>query len=199
MDGYRRIMHDDYIPRIDWTRSSEQLSIQRLTRDHELLDVLLADAESGESRVVFSETDPAWIDITEDLMFFESQDKFVWTSEKSGYRHAYLYDYEGKEKQLTRGDWEIASLIALDEAAGWLYFYAKKDSFIDQHVYRVALDGSDVEKAFRQARLVRMELRPGPASCYRILFKRQFATDRISLRNPSGGEIEGSGRMNSKD
>jgi dipeptidyl-peptidase-4 len=109
--------------------------------------VLIADVETGESVVVLSETDPAWIDITEDLIFFKDQDRFVWTSEKSGYRHAYLYDYEGKEKQLTQGDWEISSLIALDEAAQWLYFYAKKDSFMDQHVYRVSLKGSDVHLA----------------------------------------------------
>ena len=47
---------------------------------------------------------------------------------------------------MTRGDWEISSLIAVDERAGWLYFYAKKDSFIDQHVYRAKLDGSKLER-----------------------------------------------------
>ena len=137
---------DDYIPRIDWTRSSGKLSIQRLARSHELLDLLMADVETGETRIVMSETDPAWIDITTDLMFFEDQDRFVWTSEKSGYRHAYVHDYEGNEKQLTSGDWEIVRLIAIDEAAGWLYFYAKKDCLTEQHVYRVALEGSEVEK-----------------------------------------------------
>lgn len=137
---------DDYIPRIDWTRSSDAVSIQRLTRDHERLDLLLADAETGESQIIVTDKDPAWIDITTDLRFFANDDRFVWTSEKSGYRHAYLYDYEGREKQLTSGDWEIHSLIALDETNGWLYFYAKKDSFIDQHVYRVGLDGSGLEK-----------------------------------------------------
>ncbi len=179
---------DDYIPRIDWTRSSQMLAIQRLTRNHKLLKVLLADTDSGQSRVVLAETDPAWIDITEDLMFFKDQDRFVWTSEKSGYRHAYLYDYAGKEKQLTQGDWEVTSLIALDEAGGWLYFYAKKDSIIDQHVYRVGLDGSEVQKLSRE---------PG-------WYEWSFSADRkyvietysnaatppvITLRNASGKKI----------
>jgi len=137
---------DDYIPRINWTRSSTTLSIQRISRTHKLLELMLADVETGKSTVIVTDTDPAWIDVTRDLTFFADEDKFVWTSEKSGYRHAYLYDYEGNEKQLTQGDWEIHSLIALDEANGWLYFYAKKDSFIDQHVYRVGLDGSAVER-----------------------------------------------------
>jgi len=179
---------DDYIPRIDWTRLSQTLSIQRLTRNHELLDVLLADVESGDSRVVFSETDPAWIDITEDLKFFKNQDQFVWTSEKSGYRHAYLYDYQGKEKQLTQGDWEIASLIALDEAAGWLYFYAKKDSFIDQHVYRVALDGSEVQKLSGKPGWYEWNFAPDRRHVIQT-YSNAGSPPRISLIDPAGGEI----------
>lgn len=178
---------DDYIPSIDWTRSSRTLSIQRLTRDHEQLDLLMADTGSGESRVVYSDTDPAWIDITRDLMFFKSQDKFVWTSEKSGYRHAYLYDYEGKEKQLTRGDWEIDSLIALDEVSGWLYFYAKKDSFIDQHVYRVTLDGSEVQKLSGQSGWYKWNISPDRRSVIET-YSNASSPPVISLRNPSGSE-----------
>ena len=179
---------DNYIPRIDWTRSSQKLSIQRLTRNHKRLDLLMADAGSGESRIVLSETDPAWIDITQDLMFFKNQDKFVWTSEKSGYRHAYLYDYAGKEKQLTRGDWEIDSLIALDEAAGWLYFYAKKDSFIDQHVYRVALDGSDVQKLSGKPGWYDWNFSPDRRHVIET-YSNASSPPKIKLRNPSGGEL----------
>ena len=137
---------DDYIPRINWTNSSDTLALQRLTRDHHKLSLLLAGAGTGEAKVIVDDNDPAWVEITNDLLLFRNRERFVWTSEKSGYRHAYLYDYDGNEVQLTDGDWEISSLIALDENAGWLYFYAKKDSFIDQHVYRVKLDGSKLER-----------------------------------------------------
>jgi len=178
---------DDYIPRIDWTRSSRQLSIQRLTRSHEHLDVLMADTKTGKSRIVLSETDPAWIDITRDLMFLHGQDKFVWTSEKSGYRHAYLYDYEGKERQLTRGDWEISSLIAIDETAGWLYFYAKKDSFIDRHVYRVALEGSEVEKLSGKPGWYEWNVSPDRNHVIEI-YSNAASPPLTTLRNPSGSE-----------
>ncbi|MFT5350067.1 MAG: dipeptidyl-peptidase-4 [Gammaproteobacteria bacterium] len=141
---------DDYIPQISWTRSSSKLAIQRLTRDHENLDLLFANTNTGKSQIILTDRDPAWVDIGKDLMFYEEKNRFVWTSEKSGYRHAYLYDYKGKEVQLTSGNWEISSLIELDEKSGWLYFYAKKASFIDQHVYRVKLDGSKVEKLSKE-------------------------------------------------
>ncbi|MGH8167020.1 MAG: DPP IV N-terminal domain-containing protein, partial [Woeseiaceae bacterium] len=101
---------DDYIPRISWAGSSQTLAIQRLSRDHKTLDLLLGDTETGETRVIVTDTDPAWVDTTDDLMFLGNQRRFVWTSEKSGYRHAYLYDFEGDEVPLTRGDWEITSL-----------------------------------------------------------------------------------------
>ncbi len=179
---------DDYIPRIDWTRSSQKLSIQRLTRNHKLLDLLIADVETGESVVVLSETDPAWIDITEDLIFFKDQDRFVWTSEKSGYRHAYLYDYEGKEKQLTQGDWEISSLIALDEAAQWLYFYAKKDSFMDQHVYRASLKGSDVQKLSGKHGWYEWNFAPDRHHLIQS-YSNASSPPKISLLESSGGEI----------
>lgn len=178
---------DDYIPQIEWTRSSRQLSIQRLTRDHERLDVLLADVESGTSRIMLSETDPAWIDITADLIFFKERDNFVWTSEKSGYRHAYLYDYQGKEKQLTRGDWEIVSLIALDETGGWLYFTAKKDSLIDQHVYRVALDGSDVQKLTGEPGWYDWNVAPDGRHIIET-YSNASLPPTVSLRNPSGND-----------
>lgn len=136
---------DDYIPLIHWAPSSQKLLIQRLTRDHKRLDLLLAHTASGKSHVIHTETDPAWIDITNDLKMFDHQESFVWTSEKSGYRHAYIYDYTGREIQLTHGDWEITSLNALHEKTGWLYFTAKKKSFIEQHIYRVRLDGTDLQ------------------------------------------------------
>jgi len=180
---------DDYIPRIDWTRSSKTLSIQRLTRTHKLLDLMLADAESGESTVIVSDTDPAWIDITNDLIFFNEQDKFVWTSEKSGYRHAYLYDYRGNEKQLTQGDWEIHSLIALDEANGWLYFYAKKDSFIDQHVYRVGLDGSTVEKLSDKRGWYVWNISPDRRYVIEN-YSNAASPPKFSLRKPTGSVIK---------
>jgi len=138
---------DILIPRLVWTSAPGQLSIQRLNRGHDKLEILLGDTASGQTRVVATDTDPAWVDVTDDLMFLEQSERFVWTSEKSGYRHVYLIGYDGTElRQLTRGDWAVSELIGLDGTGGWLYFTAKKDSLIDQHIYRVRLDGSKLEK-----------------------------------------------------
>ncbi len=177
---------DDYIPKIDWTRASDKLAIQRLTRKHQLLDLLMADAVTGESGVIVSDRDPAWIEISRDLKMLKGSDQFVWTSEKSGFRHAYLYDYQGKERQLTRGDWAIDSLIGLDEAAGWLYFYAKKDSLIDQHVYRVSLSGGPVEKLSGVSGWYEWNLSPDGKQAIET-YSSASTPPVISLREPAGG------------
>jgi dipeptidyl-peptidase-4 len=179
---------DDYIPLIGWTRSSQNLSIQRLTRDHKLLDVMLADTRTGKTRTVLSETDPAWIDITRDQIFFADSDKFVWTSEKSGYRHAYLYDYEGNATQLTDGNWEIVSLIAVDEDAGWLYFYAKKDLFTEQHVYRVKLAGSEVERLSGDSGWYEWNIAPGGRHVIETASS-AASPPEITLRSTSGDKV----------
>ncbi len=179
---------DDYIPRINWTNSSDTLALQRLTRDHNKLSLLLAGAGTGEAKVIVDDTDPAWVEITNDLLLFRNRERFVWTSEKSGYRHAYLYDFDGNEVQLTGGDWEISSLIALDESAGWLYFYAKKDSFIDQHVYRVRLDGSKLERLTDRPGWHEWQFSPDR----RLVIETRSDADtppRITLRKANGEEI----------
>ncbi|MDQ3389296.1 MAG: DPP IV N-terminal domain-containing protein, partial [Gemmatimonadota bacterium] len=51
---------DDYLARMDWAASSDEVVIQRLNRLQNRIDVLLADAQSGESRVIFADTDSAW-------------------------------------------------------------------------------------------------------------------------------------------
>ena len=179
---------DDYIPRINWTNSSDTLALQRLTRDHNKLSLLLAGAGTGEAKVIVDDTDPAWVEITNDLLLFRNRERFVWTSEKSGYRHAYLYDYDGNEAQLTRGDWEISSLIAVDERADWLYFYAKKDSFIDQHVYRVKLDGSKLERLTHRPGWHEWQFSPDR----RLVIETRSDADTppgITLRKANGEEI----------
>ncbi len=179
---------DAYIPRIAWARDSKLLAIQRLSRDHDRLDVLLADAATGRSSVIVTDTDTAWIEITHDLILFDTADRFVWTSEKSGWRHAYLYDYAGDETQLTDGDWEISSLIGLDETDRWLYFYAKKDSLIDQHVYRVSLDGGEVEKLSGEAGWYDWMLSPDGDLAIQT-YSNAATPPVITLRQPAGKDV----------
>lgn len=134
---------DIYIPRVNWLQDSKHLAIQRLNRAQTELDLLVADTTTGESRTLLTDKDQYWINVSNDLHFFKDGKRFLWSSERSGYRHLYLYDLEAKElAQVTKGDWEVSALNAVDEAKGFVYFTGTAKSPLERQLFRVALDGS---------------------------------------------------------
>ena len=138
---------DIYIPRIFWTNSSGTLAIMRLNRLQNHLEVMMADVNTGQTRTVITDSSKTWVDVRDDIFFLKKSDRIVWTSEKSGYNHAYLYDYDGKLiNRITTGKWEVSSVDGVDENTGWVYLSGKKDSPIQQNLYRVKLDGTDFQK-----------------------------------------------------
>src|SRR5437588_4017253 len=134
---------DIYIPRVNWLPDSKHLAIQRLNRTQTILDLLLADTTTGKSTILLSDKDAYWINVSDDLRFLKDGKRFLWSSERSGYRHLYLYDFSVKQPlQLTKGDWEVSHVDAVDEAKGVVYFTAMEKSPLERHLYRVGLDGS---------------------------------------------------------
>ncbi|MGD0938419.1 MAG: S9 family peptidase [Terracidiphilus sp.] len=131
-----------YIPRVQWLPDGKHLAIERLSRDQKKLDLLLADAVTGKTRTILTEKDVYWIDLSDDLYFLRDSQRFLWTSERTGYRHLYLYDLSGRDPvQLTHGNWEVTSLVGVDEAAGVAFFTATEASALERQLYRVNLDG----------------------------------------------------------
>jgi len=143
---------DIYIPRVNWLNDSKRLGIQRLNRTQTTLDLLIADATTGKARAALSENDANWINLSDDLYFLKDGKRFLWSSERSGYRHLYLYDLEGKQlAQLTRGEWEVSAVEAIDEAKGLVYFTATEKSPLERQLYRVALDGTGFTRLTKDA------------------------------------------------
>jgi dipeptidyl-peptidase 4 len=142
---------DVYIPRVNWLPDSKHVAIQRLNRAQTDLDLLIADASTGKSRVVFTDRDQYWINVSDDLRFLRDGKRFVWSSERSGYRHLYLYNLDGRQlAQLTKGDWEVSQVEAVDEKAGAIYFTATEASPLERQLYRVNLDGSGFQRITKE-------------------------------------------------
>jgi dipeptidyl-peptidase-4 len=134
---------DIYVPRVNWLTDSKHVAIQRLNRTQTTLDLLIADANTGKSRTILTQSDANWINISDDLYFLRDGKRFLWSSERTGFRHLYLYDVEGKQlAQLTKGEWEISAVDAVDEAKGLVYFTGTEKSPLERQVYRVAFDGT---------------------------------------------------------
>jgi dipeptidyl-peptidase 4 len=141
---------DTYFPRVDWLRDARRLAIQRLNRAQNRLDLLFCDSATGVSSQVLTDTDKYWVNVSDDLYFFSDQKRFLWSSERTGFRHYYIYDLSGKQlEQLTSGEWAIlgtggfgpggSTRANVDEANGFVYFLSNKDSVPETQLYRVSL------------------------------------------------------------
>jgi len=135
-----------YIPRIEWTKQPDQLAIMRLNRPQNKLELLFGNVIKGNCELIITETDPCWVDITDDWRFL-ADGSFIWTSERTGYRHAFHFSKAGELiNQITTGDWEVNAIEALDEKSGTLYFSGCTDSVLGEYLYSVQLDGTKLEK-----------------------------------------------------
>jgi dipeptidyl-peptidase-4 len=152
---------NQYIPRVAWLPDSKRVAIERLNRPQTQLDLLIASADTGKSRVALTEKDAYWINVSDDLYFLKDGKRFLWSSERSGYRHLYLYGLDGKEEaQLTKGDWEVTVLEGVDEAKGTVYFNATEKSPMERHLYRVGLDGTGLERVTKQEGVHTVQISP---------------------------------------
>ncbi len=130
------------LARVDWHPAAQALFVQRLNRVQNRLDLLRADAGTGESRAVFTERAVHWINIGDSLRFLRKGAEFLWASERDGFRHLYRYSADGKQlARLTTGDWEVTDLAGVDEAAGEVYFVSTEASPLERQLYRVSLKG----------------------------------------------------------
>src|SRR5271165_5044437 len=155
---------DIYVPRVNWLPDSKRLAIQRLNRTQTVVDLLLSDAATGKSSTLLSDKDDYWINISDDLQFLKDGKRFLWSSERSGYRHLYLYDFSGKPPlQLTKGDWEVYHVDSVDEAKSVVYFTATEKSPLERHLYRVGLDGSGFARITKEEGTQRVNFAPNAA------------------------------------
>lgn len=131
-----------YIPRIKWTKDENVLSVQRMNRHQNNLDFILVNATDGTAKTIFTETDDAYIDVTDNLTFLNDGEHFVWTSEKSGYNHIYLYNLKGKQvRKITKGDYDVTDFYGVDETNNTVYFGSAERSAMHRDVYAVQLNG----------------------------------------------------------
>ncbi|NNK89092.1 MAG: S9 family peptidase [Saprospiraceae bacterium] len=136
--------HEHYIPRIKWTKKENTLMIYRMNRHQNKLELLLADANNGATSVIVEENNEYYIDITDDIRFLENGDQFIWSSEKSGFNHLYLYNLEGREmRALTSGDFDVTRFYGVDEKNKRIYYQAAETSPMERQIYSVNLRGTD--------------------------------------------------------
>jgi dipeptidyl-peptidase 4 len=135
---------DIYLPRIKWTNNPSLLSVRKLNRLQNLLEIIHVDAETGSSKVVLTEKSDSYVDIEflDDLTYLADGKQFVHSSERSGFKHLYLYSMSGTLiKKLTDGGFEVSEFLGLDEKTKTIFYTSTEPSALEQHLYSISFDG----------------------------------------------------------
>lgn len=134
---------DFYIARLQWTADANTLSAQVLNRHQDNLDLLFINGTTLQIRVALNEKDKAYVDVTDNLTFLPDN-SFIWTSEKDGFNHIYLYDSAGKLKnQITKGSWEVTAYYGYDAKSKSILYQSTELGSINRAVYKIGLSGKN--------------------------------------------------------
>ena len=135
--------NDIYIPRVKWTKDKNKLVVFKMNRHQNDLTLFLTDAKKNKTKILLNEKNKYYIDITDNLTFLDDKDHFVWTSEKDGFNHIYLYDMNGDQKTaLTSGDYDVTNFYGVDEENKKVYYQAAEKSPLRKQIFEVNLDGT---------------------------------------------------------
>lgn len=138
---------EHYLPHAEWTPDGKAVLVQQFNRLQNTNRVMLADARTGSTRIVLTETDEAWLENDNPIRWIAGGEKFLWLSERDGWRHAYLADTHGKGlHRITSGELDVIRIEAVDESHGWLYFSASPEHATQRHLYRQRLEGGQPER-----------------------------------------------------
>lgn len=155
--------NDIYLPRIYWLPDANQLSVIRLNRLQNQLDILHINIQDGDGRLVLSETANTYVNLTanDDLRYLRNGKHFIMTSEKSGFKHIYLYSVEGRQlKQITQGNWEVDKLVAIDEKRKTIYYTSTEETPLERHLYAIQWDKNRKKRLSHKAGVHNINMSP---------------------------------------
>lgn len=146
VDTYKYPPEDLLIVRVGWTPDGMKVVYQAQNRSQTFLDLNSANPEDGKSSTMFRETTKAWVEVIDEGLHWLKDGSFLWLSDRDGWRHLYHVSPTTSIRQVTKGDWDVRSIDAVDEQKGLIYFSASEHSFIANHEYSIKMDGSDLKR-----------------------------------------------------
>lgn len=137
---------DIYVAAMDFAASPDEVWLTRLNRRQNRLDLMLADARTGASRVIMTDTDSAWVEAGAP-MWIDGGRRFLFRSERDGYAQLFLYTRDGTlVRKVTAGDWDVLGVFGVDEQAQVVYFTGAMDGPLTRPLLRIGLDGTDLAR-----------------------------------------------------
>jgi dipeptidyl-peptidase-4 len=184
---------DIYLVQADWSFDARTLVYQRQSRDQKRLDLVAVDAATLAQRTLLTETSKTWVALNNDLHFLKNRPAFIWASERTGRNHLYLYDLNGKMLHpVSKGEWGIDNVLAVDEKAGKVYVSSNKDAVTDKQTYALNLDGSNADKPVRitKADGWHEDSFAQNGALFVDTFSDPATPPQVSIRKPDGSMVE---------
>jgi dipeptidyl-peptidase-4 len=139
-----------YLAQMEWTPDGTQVALQQFHRLQNTNRVMLADPQTGATRTIFTETDPAWLENENPFRWVKNGEQFVWISERDGWRRPYLASTtagDGQQpRRIAQDQFDMIAFETLDEATNSIYFSASPDNATQRYLYRATLDGEKSER-----------------------------------------------------
>ncbi|MFM1854356.1 MAG: hypothetical protein RL164_1674 [Bacteroidota bacterium] len=135
----------EYIPRLNWSKTANQLVVQTMNRHQNELNYWLLDC-SGKQLVkknIYQEKSDTYVEVDDNLMILNDGQSFLRCSEQSGYNHIYQIGFDGKTRAITSGSWDVIAFLGMDQAFQTVYFASAEQGAIYKSIYSVKLDGTN--------------------------------------------------------
>ncbi len=138
----------DYVPRFGWV-DRKTIWIETLSRDHKHRALYFADAANGLSHLVLELIDDKFLDENYDIEV--EAGNILLTNWSDGHNHIYLYSYDASnpssataklEHQLTKGDFEVNGISAVDWGKKLVYFASNEGNPLEQQLWQASFDGN---------------------------------------------------------
>ena len=135
-----------YLARVFWRRDGDLGAIV-VNRPQKTLWLVRFDPATGRRTTVLSESTDIWINVPAHGIIELEDGGFVWLSERSGFRHIYVFTPTGElQRQVSAGEWMVDDLLAVDEANGMVYFTGAREDPREKHLYAVSLAGGEIRR-----------------------------------------------------
>ncbi len=133
---------NNYLARMNWANSPDELIIQQLNREQNTNKVYFADVVTGKTKVVYTEKVDTWLDVYDNLTWLNNGKEFTWLSDNTGWLHLNrVSGNSGEITPITSGNFEVIELLKIDQEKGWAYYIASPENATQRYLFRNSLDG----------------------------------------------------------
>ncbi len=139
---------NNYLARMDFIPNSNEVMVQQLNRAQNTNKIWIGNAKTMLLKNIYTEADPDFLDIHDDIRWLDGEKYFTWTSEKDGWKHLYKISRDGAESKLiTKGNFDVVQINCIDPQNGYVYYIASPDNFTQRYLYRSSINGNgDAER-----------------------------------------------------